>query len=136
MSKQLSLTHSDTVLFSNPFYCISIFEIHCLSCAVLCLVAQLCTTLCCPMHYSLPGSFVHGILQARILEWVAMPSSRGSFQPRIELRSPILQEDSVFSEPQGKPKSTGVGNLSLFQGIFPTQESNWGLLYCSRFFTS
>ena len=38
--------------------------------------------LCNPIEYSLPGSSVHGILQARILEWVAMPSSRGSFQPR------------------------------------------------------
>ena len=35
-----------------------------------------------PMGYSLPGYFVHGILQARILEWVAMPSSRGSSQTR------------------------------------------------------
>ena len=43
---------------------------------------QLCLTLCDPMDYSLPGSSVHGILQARILEWVAMPSSRGSSQPR------------------------------------------------------
>ena len=37
---------------------------------------------CDPVDYSLPGSSVHGILQARILEWVAMPSSRGSSQPR------------------------------------------------------
>ena len=42
----------------------------------------LCPTLCQPMDYSPPGSSVHGILQARILEWVAMPSSRGSSQPR------------------------------------------------------
>ena len=35
-------------------------------------------TLCSPMDYNQPGSSVHGILQARILEWVAMPSSRGS----------------------------------------------------------
>ena len=46
------------------------------------LVIQLCPTLCDPMDCSLPGSFVHGILQARILKWVAMPSSRGSSQPR------------------------------------------------------
>ena len=39
---------------------------------------QLCPTLCDPMDCSPPGSSVHGILQARILEWVAMPSSRGS----------------------------------------------------------
>ena len=40
-------------------------------------VAQSCTTLCSPMDYT-----VHGILQARILEWVAFPFFRGSFQPR------------------------------------------------------
>ena len=49
-------------------------------CAVLCLVAQSCPTLCNPMDCNLPGSSVHGILQARILEWIAMPSSRESFQ--------------------------------------------------------
>ena len=43
---------------------------------------QLCLTLCNLMDCSLPGSSVHGILQARILEWVAMPSSRGSSGPR------------------------------------------------------
>ena len=43
---------------------------------------QSCLTLCDPMDCSLPGSSVLGILQARILEWVAMPSSRGSSQPR------------------------------------------------------
>ena len=43
---------------------------------------QSCPTLCNPMDHSPPGSSVHGILQARILEWVAMPSSRGSSQPR------------------------------------------------------
>ena len=41
------------------------------------LVAQWCPTLCNPMDYSLPGSSVHGILQARTLEWVAIPFSRG-----------------------------------------------------------
>ena len=43
-----------------------------------CSVAQFCLTLCDPMDCSLPGSSVHGILQARILEWVAISSSRGS----------------------------------------------------------
>ena len=46
------------------------------------LVAQLCLTLCDPMDCRPPSSSVHGILQARILEWVAIPFSRGSFQPR------------------------------------------------------
>ena len=45
------------------------------------LVTQSCLTLCDPMDYSLPGSSVRGTLQARILEWVAMPSSKGSSQP-------------------------------------------------------
>ena len=43
---------------------------------------QQCLTLCDPMDCSLPGSSVHGILQAKILEWVAIPFSRGSSQPR------------------------------------------------------
>ena len=86
-------------------------------------VTQSCPTLCNPMDYA-----VHGILQARILEWVVFPFSRGSSQPR----SPTLQVDSLPAELQGKPKNTGVGSLSLLQGIFPTQESNWGLLHCRR----
>ena len=45
-------------------------------------IPQLCPVLCNPMDYSLSGSSVHGILQARILEWVAYPFSRGSSQPR------------------------------------------------------
>ena len=45
-------------------------------------VAQLCPTLCDPMDCRLPGSSVHGIFRARILEWVAISFSRGSSQPR------------------------------------------------------
>ena len=50
------------------------------------LMGQLCPTLCNPMDYSLPGSSVHGIFQARILEWVAIPFSRGSSQSRDRTR--------------------------------------------------
>ena len=49
---------------------------------VLVLVAQSCLTLCDPIDCSPPGSSVHGILQARILERIAIPFSRGSSQPR------------------------------------------------------
>ena len=49
---------------------------------MLCSVAQSCLTLCDLMGCSPPGSSVHGYSPARILEWVAMPSSRGSSQPR------------------------------------------------------
>ena len=48
----------------------------------------------------------------------------------IKPRSPVLQADSLPSEPPGKPKNTRVGSLSLLQGIFLTQKSNWGLLHC------
>ena len=47
--------------------------------------------------------------------------------PTQELWSPSLQVDSLWSEPQEKPKNTWVGSLSFLQGIFPTQESNRGL---------
>ena len=60
-----------------------------------------------------------GILQEGILEWVAMPSSRGSSQPGIKPRSPALQVDSLPAEPPGKPKNTGVGSLSYLQGNLP-----------------
>ena len=49
----------------------------------------MCLTLCDHMDYSPPGSSVHGILQARILEWVSMPSSRGSPDPEIKPESPV-----------------------------------------------
>ena len=62
-------------------------------------VAQLCLTLCDPMDCSLPGSSIHGIFQARILEWIAISFSRGSSQPR----SPALQADALPSEPPGTP---------------------------------
>ena len=78
-------------------------------------VAQSCLTLCDPMDYT-----VLGILQARILEWVAFPSPGNLSNPGIEPRSPALQVDSLPAEPQGKPKNTGVGSLSLLQqGIKP-----------------
>ena len=65
-------------------------------------VTQSCPTLGDPMDYSWPGPSVHGMLQARILEWVAIPFSNGSSQPRDRTqRSPALQADSL-SKPPGK----------------------------------
>ena len=63
-------------------------------CVCMCVCTQLCVTLCDPMDYSPPGSSVHGIFQARILEWVAIFFSRGSSLPRdwtcVSLMSPAL----------------------------------------------
>ena len=87
--------------------------------------APMCPTLCDLTDYT-----VRGILQARILEWVAFPFSRGSSQTRDQTRSPTLQADSLPAEPPGKPKNTAVGSLSLLQWIFLTQESTRGLLHC------
>ena len=75
--------------------------------------------------------------------WSGLPiPSPGDLQPRdrtqvsgidpeIEPRSPALRL-GLPAELHGKPKNTGVGSLSLLQQIFPTQESNWGLLHCRR----
>ena len=65
---------------------------------------------------------VHGILQARILEWVAVPFSRRMSHPGIEPRSPTLQADSLPAEPQKKPKTkSNEGLNSLLMKV--TEES-------------
>ena len=79
----------------------------------------------------------HGILQARIQEWVAFPFSRESSQPRDQTQvfciagrffnSWTIREAQEYWSGQ-------VGSLSLLQRIFPTQESNWGLLQCRQVF--
>ena len=79
-----------------------------------------------------------GILQARILEWLtSLPILLSSIQgnlpnPEIKPRSPTLQGYSLLSGPPGKPMKTGEGSLFILQGIFLTQELNWGLLHCRQ----
>ena len=68
-----------------------------------------CLTLCDPFDYT-----VHGILQTRILEWVAFPFSRGSSQHRDQTQFSHTP-DSFPAEPQVKPKNTRVGSLYLQQ---------------------
>ena len=68
------------------------------------LVTKLCLTLCNPMDCSPPGSSVHRVFQARILEWVAMSSSRESSNPGIKPGSPALQADSLPTELQHSSK--------------------------------
>ena len=77
------------------------------------LITQLCPTLCDPMDCSLPVFSVHGTPQARILEWVAIPSPGDLLDPGIEPRSSALQADYLTSEQPGKPTS------SLFVYIKP-----------------
>ena len=60
------------------------------------------SALCNPMDCSPPGFSVHGILQARIPEWVAIPSPGDLPEPGIEPRPPTLQADSLPSEPMAR----------------------------------
>ena len=86
----------------------------------LCAVLSRSVNLMDPLFPQDPLSMV--FLQARILEWVVMLSSRES--SGTEPRSSALQMDPLPSEPSGKPMNTGVGSLSLLQAFFLTQESN------------
>ena len=79
----------------------------------------------------------HGLQPTRLLcswgffrqgYWSGYPGDLPN--PGIKPRSPTLQADSLLTKPPGKPQNTGVGSLSLLQGIFPTQELNQGLLHC------
>ena len=102
---------------------------------------QSCPTLCDPMGCSRPGFSAHGILQVRILEWVAIPFSRGSFWPRewtcVFYVSCIGRQLLYHSHHLGRlllswdspGKNTGVGGHFLRQGTFPTQGSNPCLLH-------
>ena len=118
---------------------------------------------CNMMDCSPPGSSVHEIFQARILDWVAIPFSRWSFLARIQTRifciasrfftvwatrkayrlawkwsesqlvvSDSLQLRGLYSPWNSPSQNTGVGSLSLFQGIFPSQGLNPGFPQCRR----
>ena len=116
-------------MFSISLYILT-WEVDIL-CTVLCLVAQSCWTL-----------WPHGMQPARLLcpwgfsrqDWSGLPClpSGDLTNSGIEPKSPVLQPGSLLIEPPGKPKNTGVGSLSLLQGIFLTQESNQGLLHCRQ----
>ena len=90
--------------------------------AVLCLVAQSSPTLCDPWTVGCQAPLSMGILQARILENLLLQGNLPN--PGIKPSSPALQADSLPSKAPGKPKNTGVGSLTLLQGIFLTQESS------------
>ena len=91
--------HADLTAITIQSNSIVSNEVKDMSCHVL--VAQLCQTFCSLINCSPPGSYVHGILQARGLELVAMPFSRASSQSRDRTWSPALQADSLPSEPPG-----------------------------------
>ena len=82
---------------------------------------QSCLTLCNPMDCSPLGSSVHGILQARILEWVAMPSSKGSSRPRDRTHISWISCTAggfFTAEPPGKPVSGKTEGLFFLSWIW------------------
>ena len=84
---------------------------------------------CNSMDCSPPGSFVHGILQARTLEWVAISFSIKLLQPSPNLCDPMdCKPIRLLSPWDSLGKNTGVSCHFLFQGIFPTQRLNQYLL--------
>ena len=109
---------NETDLFSDLFYSLAtvtetlwatIFS----SMKVKVLVTQSCPTLCDPMDCSLPGFSVHGILQARILEWIAIPSSRGSSQPRDRISS-IRQGNNAYHSLRGLDNKMYAEHLASY----------------------
>ena len=116
-------------------------------------VTQSCPTLCDPMDYSLQGSSVHGIYQARILEWVAISFSRGSSQPRdwawvsctagrlltgwVRREVQKSESDSVvfgsLNSPGSSPgQNTRVGSCFPSPADLPIPRINWVLLHCRQ----
>ena len=88
-------------------------------------VRQSCPTLCDPVDCSPPGSCAHGILQARILEWVAIFFSRGSSWPRDWTHVSCIADGSFTPEPPGSPWCVQRKYLLIFYGcIF---FAVWGL---------
>ena len=77
-------------------------------------------------------SVTHVILQAKILEWVAFPFSRGSSQPRDWTQVSHTAGGFFTSWATREAKNTGVVSQSLLQRIFPTPESKWDLLHCRQ----
>ena len=81
------------VRFSQVMFMYDNFFIICMS-----KVTQSCPTLCDPMDCSLPGFSVHGIFQARVLEWVAISFSRGSSQPRDWTQVSLIVGKWLYSQ--------------------------------------
>ena len=75
-------------------------------------------TLCNFMDHSLPGSSVHGVLQARILEWVAILFSKGCSQPRYQTESPAWQADSLPLSHQGSPSLYLARTLYILEPLW------------------
>ena len=131
---------SDKHMLSSIYFYNVIYFINCWCYYTsLCLVAQSCLTLCNPMDCG-PTSWTvahqaplsMGILQARILEWVATPSSRGSSQPGDPIQISWIADGFFTVWTTRETHEYWSGSLSFLQGNFLTQELNRGLLNCRQ----
>ena len=109
--------------------CVYMFVCVCVCMHVHAQSLQSWPTPCDPMDWSPPCSLSMGFSRQEYWSGLPYPPPGDLPNPWIEPRSPALQVDSLPSELPVKPKNTG---LSLLQGIFLTQGSNWGLLYCRQ----
>ena len=115
----LQFIYSSTEGLLGSFQVLSVMTCYC------CLVTKSCLTLCDPMDCSLPGSSVLGILQARILEWVAISSSRGSSPPRDRTRISCIGRGTLPLSYVGRLESilgsrnTGKTHLLLCRDFYP-----------------
>ena len=89
-----------------------------------CLLAKWCRLLCNPMDYSPPGSSLHGIPQVRILEWVAIPFSRGSSWPKARTWVPGTAGGFFTTEPLGKPSSLYTPMLMMCTLVIQVSKKN------------
>ena len=105
-------------------------------CMLLCLVIQSCPTLCDPMDCSLPGSSVHGILQAKILEWVAIPSSRGSSHQGLNPGLLHCRQIFYYLSHQGSPRILEWVAYSFSRGSFQPRNRTRFSYIADGFFTS
>ena len=109
------------------FFCKTIFHLTIIkkfpTCSITCSVACLCPTLCDPMGCSPPSSFVHGIFQAKILEWVAFPSPGDLPDPGIQPASPVCQVDSLPLSHLGSP--VWMVDTSIVSSLWSSQFIIW-----------
>ena len=89
------ISHSHVLFLGEQWYCVSLKS----NCCCCCSVAKSCPTVCDLMDSSPAGSSLHGVLQARVLEWAAIPSPGDLPDPGITLRPPALRADSLPSQP-------------------------------------
>ena len=114
------------LIYLSNLICVSV-------CLPLCLGMLSCVQLfVTPWTVARQAPLSMGFSRPEYWSGLPFPPPRDLPDPGIKPRSPTLQADSLLAKPQGKPKNTGVGSLSLLQGIFPSQALNWGLLHCRR----